>query len=42
MMGDSLQTLHLAWCIADSAAVIRCITGSQTIDCGSSFIQSRK
>ena len=39
-IGVSLQTLHFAWCRADSADVSRCMTGIQTMDCGSSFIQS--
>lgn len=42
IIGHSLQMLHLAWCLAVSAAATLCKTGSQTIDCGSSLIQSRK
>lgn len=42
MMGHSLQMLHLAWCLAVSAAATRCRTGSHTMDWGSSRIQSRK
>lgn len=42
IMGHSLQMLHLAWCLAVSAAATLCRTGSQTMDCGSSLIQSRK
>ncbi len=34
--------LHLAWCLADSAATNRWSTGSQTMLCGSCFIQPRK
>lgn len=41
MMGHSLQMLHLAWCLAVSAAATRCRTGSHTIDWGSKRIQSR-
>lgn len=41
MMGHSLQMLHLAWCLAVSAAATRCRTGSHTIDWGSRRIQSR-
>ncbi|TNN46370.1 hypothetical protein EYF80_043430 [Liparis tanakae] len=33
--------LHLAWCLAVSAAATRCRTGSHTMDCGSRRIQSR-
>lgn len=40
MIGDVLQTEHLAWWREFSAAATRCITGIQTIDCGSNFIQS--
>lgn len=39
-MGHSLQMLHLAWCLAVSAAATLCRTGSQTIDWGSRRIQS--
>lgn len=39
-MGHSLQMLHLAWCLAVSAAATLCRTGSQTIDWGSKRIQS--
>lgn len=42
MIGHSLQMLHLAWCLAVSAAATRCRTGSHTMDWGSSLIQSRK
>lgn len=42
IMGHSLQMLHLAWCLAVSAAATLCRTGSHTMDCGSSLIQSRK
>lgn len=34
--------LHLAWCLAVSAAETRWSTGSQTIDWGSKRIQSKK
>jgi len=37
-----LQIEHLVSCRAVSAAARRCRTGNQTIDCGSSFNQSRK
>lgn len=39
-IGHSLQMLHLAWCLAVSAAATLCRTGSQTIDWGSRRIQS--
>lgn len=42
MMGKVLQILHLAWCLAFSAAARRCMTGTQTNDCGSIRNQSRK
>lgn len=42
IIGHSLQMLHFAWCLAVSAAATLCKTGSHTIDCGSSLIQSRK
>lgn len=41
MMGHSLQMLHLAWCLAVSAAATRCRTGNHTMDWGSRRIQSR-
>lgn len=41
MMGHSLQMLHLAWCLAVSAAATRCRTGNHTMDWGSKRIQSR-
>lgn len=41
-IGYSLQIEHLASCRAVSAAASRCITGSHTIDCGSSLSHSRK
>ena len=37
-----LQMLHLAACLADSAATKRCRTGSHTILCGSCFIHPKK
>jgi len=40
MIGNRLQIEHLTWCLTVSDAVSRCITGSQTSDCGSIFIQS--
>lgn len=42
MIGHSLQMLHLAWCLAVSAAATLCKTGSHTMDWGSRRIQSRK
>ena len=39
-MGHSLQMLHLAWCLAVSAAATLWRTGSHTMDWGSSLIQS--
>lgn len=41
MIGHSLQMLHLAWCLAVSAAATRWRTGSHTMDWGSRRIQSR-
>lgn len=41
IIGHSLQMLHLAWCLAVSAAATLCNTGSQTMDCGSNLIQSK-
>ena len=41
-IGYSLHIEHLASCLAVSAAASRCITGSQTIDCGSSLTHSKK
>jgi len=42
MMGYSLHMLHLAWCLAVSAADNLCSTGSQTMLCGSCCSQLRK
>uniref|UniRef100_A0A6B0UTF3 Putative secreted protein n=1 Tax=Ixodes ricinus TaxID=34613 RepID=A0A6B0UTF3_IXORI len=41
-MGYCLQPLHLAWCLAVSAAARRCSTGSQTRLWGSCRSQLRK
>ena len=40
MIGNLLQMEHLTSCVTVSDAVSRCMTGSQTSDCGSIFIQS--
>lgn len=42
MIGYSLHMLHLAWCLAVSAADSLCNTGSQTILCGSCCSQLKK
>lgn len=42
MIGYSLHMLHLAWCLAVSAADNLCNTGSQTILCGSCCSQLKK
>lgn len=42
MIGYSLHILHLAWCLAVSAADNLCNTGSQTILCGSCCSQLKK
>lgn len=42
MIGYSLHMLHLAWCLAVSAADNLCSTGSQTILCGSCCSQLKK
>lgn len=42
MIGYSLHMLHLAWCLAVSAADSLCNTGSQTMLCGSCCSQLKK
>lgn len=42
MIGYSLHILHLAWCLAVSAADSLCNTGSQTMLCGSCCSQLKK
>lgn len=42
MIGYSLHILHLAWCLAVSAADNLCSTGSQTMLCGSCCNQLKK
>lgn len=41
-IGYSLHILHLAWCLAVSAADSLCSTGSQTMLCGSCWSQLKK
>lgn len=42
MIGYSLHILHLAWCLAVSAADNLCSTGNQTMLCGSCCSQLKK
>lgn len=42
MIGYSLHILHLAWCLAVSAAESLCSTGNQTMLCGSCCSQLKK